>query len=247
MVEPATTSPAKYDLPFYNGSPVAFTLQQWLALIALTCIAITILLAPIGWFRGALAQFIPAILFPLLPLLGIYCFAGNLGMLFRSVTRRGVATMFGYAFANLGITLLVGTLLARQVPVSPNAGIELLLEMPTNEIALFYIRTLPQLIGEEVFTIVPLLAIMTLCYQHFGWSRRSSLIVAWVATAILFAVIHLPAYNWQLLQCILVIGTARLVLSLAYLRTGNLWVSCGAHIINDWVLFSLALLVGSQV
>ncbi|MDZ7936908.1 MAG: CPBP family intramembrane glutamic endopeptidase, partial [Rhodoferax sp.] len=41
--------------------------------------------------------------------------------------------------------------------------------------------------------------------------------------------------NWA--QCLLIIGSARLVLSLAYLKTRNLWVSTLAHIINDWVLF----------
>ena len=247
MIEPAQNSHAEHDLPFYNGRPVTFTLHQWLIIVTLTLLAIAILLAPIDAFRGSLAQFIPAILFPVLPLLGVYYFAGNVRMLFRSLTRRDLAAMFGFALLNLSITLLVGTILSQRIPVSPNAAIELLLELPAGEIALFYIRSLPQLIGEEVFTVVPLLAIMTLCYRTCGWSKRSSLLVAWLTTALLFALVHLPAYDWQLLQCIVVIGSARLVLSLAYLRSTNLWVSCGAHIINDWVLFSLALLVGSQI
>jgi membrane protease YdiL (CAAX protease family) len=29
---------------------------------------------------------------------------------------------------------------------------------------------------------------------------------------------------------------ARLILTWAYIRTKNIWVSTGAHIINDWVL-----------
>ncbi|SFF57560.1 hypothetical protein SAMN05216566_13322 [Aureimonas phyllosphaerae] len=34
-------------------------------------------------------------------------------------------------------------------------------------------------------------------------------------------------------------GTARLVLTAAYLRTGNLWVLSGAHILNDWSIFAV--------
>jgi membrane protease YdiL (CAAX protease family) len=39
-------------------------------------------------------------------------------------------------------------------------------------------------------------------------------------------------------QCVVVIGSARLVLTLAYVWTKNIWVSTGAHIINDWSLIA---------
>jgi membrane protease YdiL (CAAX protease family) len=41
---------------------------------------------------------------------------------------------------------------------------------------------------------------------------------------------------------VLVIGVARMVLTLPWIMTKNIWVSTGAHIINDWSLFGLALL-----
>jgi len=50
---------------------------------------------------------------------------------------------------------------------------------------------------------------------------------------------HLPTYDWNVVQCFAVIGTARLVLTAAYLRTRNLWVSYGAHILNDWSIFAV--------
>lgn len=42
------------------------------------------------------------------------------------------------------------------------------------------------------------------------------------------------------MQCFLVIGSARLVLTLAYVVSRNLWVSAAAHIANDWSLFLIA-------
>lgn len=66
--------------------------------------------------------------------------------------------------------------------------------------------------------------------------------VAWLASAVPFALVHLPTYNWNWVQCLVVIGGARLVLSLAYLATRNLWVSTGAHVLNDWVLFGVGVL-----
>ena len=59
--------------------------------------------------------------------------------------------------------------------------------------------------------------------------------------SLLFGLIHLPTHNWNWVQSIVVIGTARIVLTMAWLRTKNIWVSTGAHIINDWLLFTLAL------
>ena len=35
---------------------------------------------------------------------------------------------------------------------------------------------------------------------------------------------------------------ARLILLLPYIMTKNIWVSTGAHILNDWTLFIIALL-----
>ncbi|WP_412705586.1 hypothetical protein [Aeromonas rivipollensis] len=43
------------------------------------------------------------------------------------------------------------------------------------------------------------------------------------------------------------IGTARIVLLSGYIITKNIWVSTGAHIINDWLLFTvMVLLRGGQ-
>jgi uncharacterized protein len=39
-----------------------------------------------------------------------------------------------------------------------------------------------------------------------------------------------------------IIGSARLVLTLPWILTKNIWVSTGAHIFNDWLLFSMGLL-----
>ena len=54
--------------------------------------------------------------------------------------------------------------------------------------------------------------------------------------AISLGLIHLLTYDWNVVQCIVVIGTARMVLTLAWILTKNIWVSTGAHIINDWTL-----------
>ena len=66
--------------------------------------------------------------------------------------------------------------------------------------------------------------------------------LAWLISAVWFGAAHLPTYGWNLAQAMIVIGGARLVLSLAFIRSKNLWVSAGAHILNDWSIFTVALI-----
>lgn len=42
------------------------------------------------------------------------------------------------------------------------------------------------------------------------------------------------------------IGTSRVVLTLAYIVTRKLWVSTLAHILTDWTEFTLVLLAASH-
>ena len=49
--------------------------------------------------------------------------------------------------------------------------------------------------------------------------------------------LRLPTRQWNLVQRLLIIGTARLVPSLAYMTTRNLWVSIGAHLLGDRTRF----------
>jgi uncharacterized protein len=77
--------------------------------------------------------------------------------------------------------------------------------------------------------------------KWLGASRKGAIVGAWLISSLLFGLIHLPTYDWNLVQCIVVIGTARLVLTLAWILTKNIWVSTGAHIINDFALLTLGV------
>lgn len=101
----------------------------------------------------------------------------------------------------------------------------------------FLARTFVQLIGEEVVSILPLLAVLWLCVTRFGLNRRLGVIIAIAVSTLWFSAMHLPTYDWNIVQCLGIIGTARVVMTLAYLVTRNLWVSTIAPITNDWALF----------
>ncbi|MFD6137821.1 type II CAAX prenyl endopeptidase Rce1 family protein [Isoptericola sp. NPDC060257] len=74
-------------------------------------------------------------------------------------------------------------------------------------------------------------------------SRRSSLMLAVVVSTLLFAALHLPTSGWNV-QCVLVIGTARVILLVPYLLTKNLAASATVHMVDDWALFGSAAILG---
>ncbi len=63
---------------------------------------------------------------------------------------------------------------------------------------------------------------------------------------VLFAAVHLPSYGWNVLQVLSGVGIARLVLTIPYIITKNIWVWTGAHILNDWAFFGFALVMAGQ-
>jgi membrane protease YdiL (CAAX protease family) len=126
--------------------------------------------------------------------------------------------------------------------VTPNASTAQLAGLDTAGRIAFFAKTLPQLLGEEVITLLPFLALLQWFSKDLRMGRKAAIVLAWLLTSVIFGLIHLQTYGWNWIQCIVVIGTARMVLTLPWILTKNIWVSTGAHIVNDWVLFAMALL-----
>jgi uncharacterized protein len=138
--------------------------------------------------------------------------------------------------------MAVGSVVSALTTLTPNASTAGLSGLDTAGQAAFFAKTLPQLLGEEVMTLLPFLALMHLFAVRFGKGRKAAIIGAWIVSSLVFGMLHLPTYDWNWIQCIVIIGSARMVLTLPWILTKNIWVSTGAHIINDWLLFGLGLL-----
>ncbi|MDR0216805.1 MAG: CPBP family intramembrane metalloprotease [Comamonas sp.] len=231
------------DFPFYNGTPVQLSTWQWCLVLAGTALGFTALIVPIPLFEDRWGQFIPAILFATVPLAALALATPRYWKeLFHRIRWREIGVMVLIALLSLAVSLAVGVLVKKLHGMEANPVFDAMTTQSAADQSLFFLRTIPQLLGEELVTMLPLLALMTLFHSRMGLSRRAAIILAWLLSAMLFGALHLPTYGWNLVQCLVVIGSARLVLSLAYLWTKNLWVSAGAHILNDWTLFGLSLL-----
>jgi membrane protease YdiL (CAAX protease family) len=73
-------------------------------------------------------------------------------------------------------------------------------------------------------------------YEKLRLGRKGAFVGAWLVSSVIFDLIHLPTNYWNLIRCIAVIGSARMVLTLPWIMTKNIWVTTGAHILNGWLL-----------
>ncbi len=232
------------DLPFYDGRPVALSGRGWLSVLLAVALGFASLLVPVPALHRGLGALVPAVLFFAIPLVALAVVArGAWTTLFRKVSPRDVFWMFAFALLNILVTMLVGLLVQRFLGANANPLFAVLPALSEADRLLFLVAMIPQLLGEEILTILPFLAMVTLLYARVGLPRRWAMIAAWFGSAALFGAVHLPTYGWNLAQCLLIIGGARLVLTLPYVMTKNIWVSTGAHIINDWMLLGGAMLL----
>ncbi|MCT9821267.1 CPBP family intramembrane metalloprotease [Microbacterium sp. W1N] len=228
------------DLPFYDDQPIHIATWKWLVIIA-SCVAgfFVLTLTPEPNDIGSL---LPRTLFMALPLATLIVFTGRYWTrLFRRFTWRDAGTAVFFAFANTAVTAAIAIVVRTFFGSTANSAPLGVLDGGPAGVVAFYVGTGLQLVGEELFTILPFLAIVYWLFSKAGLSRNSAIIIAWLATAVWFGAAHLPTYGWNFAQALLVIGSARLVLTLAYLRTKNLGVSIAAHILNDWMQFTFVI------
>lgn len=237
-------SSAFEELPFYNGRPVTISPIGWLAIVSAVPIAFFILSASGSLELTGAPAILSALLFAGLPLVALATAAGrHWQAVFRPYGLRGFGWSVLFALATLMLSSMLAFALHSIAPMQANPIMETLARMGSGETLIFLVRTFIQLFGEELVTVLPLLSILWFAHSRLGLSRRSALVIAIGLSTAWFSAMHLPTYDWNLIQCFGIIGSSRLVLTAAYILTRNLWVSTGAHVLNDWSLFALSLVI----
>lgn len=226
-----------FDFPFYTGAPVPISPRGW-AILMVSIIAAFVALVSMP-FASFPASLIPAILFASVPLATLAALTGrHWKALFRSVGPHEIGIMVLTAVLAMVASAAAAVLVTRFTMPVANPLAAAISAMSAGDYVRRLVPTAPQLVGEELLTILPFLAILWLTTQRLKIARRAAITIALVGSTALFATAHLSTYNWQAAQCFGVIGSARIVLTLSYVWTRNLWVPIGAHMLNDWTEFT---------
>ena len=215
----------------------------WIVVMA-AVIAAFAMLAVIPWSTPPL-NFIPTLLFAGMPL-AAYLFAhhGRRPLILRRIGPKTVMIAIGFALLTMVCSFIAGLALSRVTTLASNSIVSSLTTESLSDLIILLARSAIQLVGEELVTILPLLAVLWLGTRRLSMSRRTATLAAVVASTAWFAALHLPTYDWNFVQCFGTIGVARLVLTAAFLVTRSLWASSIAHIVNDWSLFLFVYIGG---
>lgn len=231
------------DLPLYNGRPVEIEGIGWLFLMASVMIAfLALIFIPMRSFPY---NIVPALLFAAIPLMVLRRAAGSCWKcLFRPINRQSLALMVLFGLITVIGSLATGWMLQRYFELRPNPMSDAFATMSTVKIGETFVVTCIQLFGEELLGILPFLGILWFCVRRLHMARTPGIVIALIMSGLLFGAAHLPTYAWHWAQSLIGIGVARTLLTLAFIATRNIWVSTGAHIINDWTGFVLAIGLG---
>lgn len=142
---------------------------------------------------------------------------------------------FSLQFALLLATLVVKFLLHVQINQHEKMGAIQQLDL------LFFIKLFLMLMGEELLTFVLFFIATSLSRQFL--SAKKAVLVGTIVSAVIFALLHLPAYHGNILQVLVLIGTARLVLTWISLRSNSLWEGFAIHYVHDTYLILLSTLL----
>jgi len=236
------------DFPYYKEDseyPISGN-SWWLVLIGVAAGFFTLIFTqPV--FPTGLLGFIPSFLYFLVPfaVLGIAARSGAWKSLFRRIRPIDWLLMILFFVLNYIATILFGTIAISLFETSSNPVGNIIAAASMSERVIFFAKAAVQLLGEEVFTILPFLAILFWLTAKVGMSRGKAVFLAALGTSLIFAAAHLPTYQWHVPQAFIGLVPVRMILLLPYIMTKNIWVSTGTHVINDWVIFGLPLLVGS--
>jgi membrane protease YdiL (CAAX protease family) len=159
--------------------------------------------------------------------------------LFHRPTSRDVSLALACAPLTIVVSAAVALVLLQVGETAPNPAAAMLQKLQGFERIAFVAGTAPQILGEELIAILPFLGLLTWLQATGRAWRRTAILLAWIGSSLIFGALHLPTYQWRFGQALLVIGAARLTLTLPYLLTKNLWASTLTHLAHDWSLFAL--------
>lgn len=244
----------KYDLhyPYTYGETSSLDIFAWFKVLSITTFALFFLTVFSKDFMDSvfphlynkyLIEFTVffGIIYLLLNIAGLeWASKDNWKLLFRKVTWKNVWMAIGYSIAAVVLSIIFAEILVKIFgtlghanPIATNT--HTLLEYVINQFESIF-----QLMGEEILAIVPFLALISLG-KYLKWNQTLVTVLAIILSSILFGMAHTWAYG-GVLAGIEATFVGRIILTLTFVKTKNIWVSYFAHYLYDFIVFTVAFL-----
>ncbi|QXT63179.1 CPBP family glutamic-type intramembrane protease [Tessaracoccus palaemonis] len=235
---PAAHRPTRAEVPFDGLGRGAISGPRWVVILAACAVEFDqFALLPA---TGTVGHWAGLALFPIIPLAALmWATPTGWTALVRGIGPRDLGVLLGVALACLA-TVTIGSLaLSEAGPLGHLPG-----PVTGHGLYSFLLEGVPHILGEELVAVLPMLALAS-GLRRLSWSRSVAQTVASVVVAGVFVLLHLPTSNWNVVECVVLVGVMRLVLAFGFFTTRSLWVPIGAHLLSDLALFTMPLLVSA--
>lgn len=241
---------------FTNINSTKLTFKQWLIILGSNLLAYCCLMMPgiqipdflifdenHPTFVSGIFQILIVALFLGIQILGVQLATGNRWHhLFHGLKAKEWLWVLAFFILAYIISVLSGMIAQKLFgSVSGNAAAGLTMKTPHVWLIFFYQRfsSAIQILGEEFLAIMPLLAVTQL-----ATSAKLPHPLLWgnLASTLIFALLHLSTYDYNLGYVILGLAFTRLVLNWSFTKTHNIWVSFLVHFLFDTLSFLILLL-----
>lgn len=149
-----------------------------------------------------------------------------------------VMTILSLIYSSVMGLLLKGT-------TTTNSSVTALQQVGKSHLVSYFITneviSLLDLMIEELLAISFFLVLSALITQHMHASRNAGIWWGLIGSIVFFGMIHFVAYDWHILQMIVLIGMSRIFDTGMYIRTKNVWISYIFHFLWDSVLLFLSV------
>lgn len=229
-----------WEFPFYSGKPQISKLA-WAILVIIVLLEISMIAGLLGFLP---IYMIPKEIMSILPCIVLllalaYACKGKLGMFFKIPTLNDVKLIIVcYILSMIYSLVAILGLTALGVPTAANTAI------PTQSIYPMASNAVIMLIGlmeEELFKIIMLIILMAAIY-YFTKNKKLSVIIGVFLNLMIFGLCHLSAYNYNVIQCIVVIGLGSFFNLFVYLKTKNIVNSYIVHVLIDFLFDSIGII-----
>lgn len=213
----------EYDIPFYNGFPPLTASKIVVLILGLMISFISPFVIPIEGYQIPKALII--CLSTLIPV--VYALKGNLSMVFRVPKQKDIVIIILGVVGIFVLTMLVNGIFAIiGVTASENSAINgaLIVEV---------ISIIIQLMGEELVKFISLALIVFAAYKTLG--RKGAIILGIIVSQLIFSLLHIPAYGFDLVRLLLGIGVVWSILPIIYVKTKNIVVVYIIHLLFDLI------------
>ena len=215
----------EYDIPFYKENPSLTTSKISVLILGIIIVFISPFVIPIEGYDIPKALII--CLATLIPV--TYALNGKLSMIFRIPKARDIILIILGIIGVFALNILMGIILNSMGIVSTTDS------AINNNATLMFITLIIQLMGEELFKFILLVLVLYATYKSLG--RKVAILLGIIVSQLLFSLLHIPAYGFNLPQLLLSLGVAWSVLPVIYVKTKNIVVVYIIHLLLDLMGF----------